>query len=389
MPGVKAPNGYWQPVPEANYAAGQWNRPLLKGVFPGSLFDPYIAQGTVLTRDVRGTAMPLASRSSDHAQWMVDNLNNGGGFGPTGFNTSQFGTHPIAVYTVDSSAPDADWQYVDSAAAGSGQNQAMVDLYCKGAVPLPHWVVPPSQGDRGLALYDLATGIMREYFYFEQVTGSPLHWKARVAGVSVGKPGLVGMADVNPGAQLRTGGNAVVGMHNPLGFVGIAEVLRGEIGHAIAFTCSNMGRGYSWPARGGDGLVDNEPKAPVEGQWARLPASVNPMFDPRTSLPYNPLTRLIIRAAQRYGMFASDKNLFVHAFNGEHGGQWKQLYGTDPWAPNGILHPIIGGTTLEPASGGFNVQDFPWHLTEWAPVDWGRPSPDFWLRPGDPTPWTA
>ncbi|WP_138443564.1 hypothetical protein [Sinomonas susongensis] len=387
----------WTEPNTFNAESGLWTSrelPASPSAFRGSLFWPkYVAEGTVLTRDVRGTRMPLAANSADMASWMDTNAlyTAGGAWGAkTSLNTSVYGTEPIAVYVVDSTAPGVDWQYVDSVSAGAGYNQAEVDLFCKGRIPLPGWVTPPPQGDRGLALYDLGTGVMREYFMFQPVAGKPGHWTARTGGYSVAKPGLVDLAQTNPGLQLRTGSNAVVGMHNALGFLGIAELVAGQVNHAVAFTCSNMGIGPSWPALGADGL-STDPNAPKEGQWFRLPASVDPTKNPSTGKPYNPLTQVIIRAVQRYGGFASDKNLWVHAFNGENGRTWKQLYGKDPWyrdgtdttgKSDGILVQMYGTTNRS-----IDVSDFPWHLTEWAPVDWGRPSPDFFLRPGQSAPW--
>ncbi|WP_138416210.1 hypothetical protein [Sinomonas gamaensis] len=340
--------------------------------------------------------MPLASNSADCARWMDANALHiaGGAWGAkTSLNTSVFGTEPIAVYVVDSTAPACDWQYVDSVAAGAGHNQAEIDLFCKGPIPLPIWVTPPPQGDKGLALYDLGTGIMREYFLFQPVVGNPGHWTAKTGGYSVAKPSLMDLSETNPGVQLRTGTNAAVGMHNALGFLGIAELIAGHVNHAVAFTCSNMGIGQSWPARAADGL-STDANAPLEGQWFRLPASVDIKKNPRTGKPYNPLTQVIIEAVQRYGGFASDKNLWCHAFNGENGRTWKQLYGKDPWyrdatdgtgKSDGILVQQYG----HPVTRAIEVDDFPWHLTEWAPVDWGRPIPDFWLRPWQGTPWTS
>jgi hypothetical protein len=265
-----------------------------------------------------------------------------------------------------------------------------VDIFCKGRIPLPIWVTPPPQGDKGLALYDLGTGIMREYFLFRPVAEKPGHWTARTGGYSVAKPGLIDLAETNPSIQLRTGSNAVVGMHNALGFLGIAELIAGRVNHSVAFTCSNMGIGPSWPAHGADG-ISTDPNAPKEGQWFRMPAAVDPLHNPVTGKPYNPLTQVIIKAVQRYGAFASDKNLWCHAFNGENGRTWKHLHGKDPWyrdgadntgKSDGVLTQIYGD-----ANRGIDVSDFPWNLTEWAPVDWGRPSPDFNLRPLQALPW--
>lgn len=389
----------WLEPKTHDQATDQWAGhplPASPSAFRGSLFWPkYVADGTVLTRDVRGTAMPLASNSAQCARWMDANAlyTAGGAWGSkTSLNTSVFGTEPIAVYVVDSTAPGCDWQYVDSVSAGAGYNQTEVDTFCKGRIPLPAWVTPPPQGDKGLALFDLGTGIMREYFMFQPVPDKPGHWTAWTGGYSVARPGLVSLAETNPGLQLRTGSNAVVGMHNALGFLGIAELIGGQVNHAVAFTCSNMGKGPSWPARGADGL-STDPDAPHEGQWFRLPASVDPLNNPSTGQPYHPLTQVIIRAVKRYGGFASDKNLWCHAFNGENGRPWKQLHGKDPWyrdavdntgKSDGILVQMYGN----PATRGIDVSDFPWAPTEWAPIDWGRPSPDFWFRSSQTLPWT-
>lgn len=375
--------GKWSPQELLGYDGSNWQPygwPDKSPTFQGSLFDPYIAQGTVFTRDVRGSAMPLATNSAASAAWMVDHMNAGMGYGPTSFNSSVFATVPIAMFVVDSTLPGTEWQVVDNAPGGSGADQTGVDLYCKGRIPLPLWAGSAGMGDHGLALYDMGTGIMREYFFMKPVPGSPGHWTAGTAGYSLAKPGLVDLATTNYGMQLRTGTSAVVGMHNPLAFIGIAEVIKGEIGHAVAFTCADMGKGPSWPARMSDGL-STDADAPHEGQWCRLPASVDPMYDPKTGLPYKPMTRLIIRAFQRYGGFASDKNLWVHAFNGENGQTWKHLYGADPWEAGGVIEQALGGRV--------DVRDFPWELTEWAPVDWGRPSPDWVMRPWQIRPWVS
>lgn len=396
---LRAPNsqGRWEWLDTLTYesSTSTWVKPPLPekiSVTTGSAFAaPYLASGTVLTRDVRGSAMPLASNSPACASWMTANLNAGSGWGPTGLNTSCFGTGPIATFVVDSTAPGCDWQYMDSVA---GADEQGVKTYLTGAIPLPRWAMPARNGDYGLAIYDLGTGIMREYFYAQPVAGSPGHWTAATGGYSLAKPYLADLGQTNYGMQLQSGTSAVVGMHNPLGFLGIAELLDGEIRHAVAFTCSNMGNGPSWPARDADGLSPDT-NAPKEGQWCRLPDSVNPMSNPKTGQPYFPLTQLIIRAFQRYGGFATDKNLWVHAFNGEDGQTWRYLYGVDPWLrqsdadrlagkPDGVLVQRFGNSNRE-----IGVDDFPWELTQWAPVDWGRPSPDFWLRPGELIPWTS
>lgn len=342
--------GVWKPGPSDLHD--------LQGASAISPFAPYLGEGTVLQRDI--SAMPLAEKSALHAQWMTDNADWAGG-NRTGLNGPSWGTVPIPIYIVDSADPDCHFQYIDDA---RGAGEPHESLYLEGPIPLPSWAGPARNQDYGLAIYDQATGIMREYFYVRPVDGSPGHWKTSSAGYSIARPGLTGLHETNYSLGLEVGSNAAVGMHNPLGFIGVAEARMGRINHAVCFTTSQMGIGASWPARSGDG-TDPNPDAPVEGQWCRLPAWVD-------SRNYRPFTGLIIRAFQEYGGLATDKNLYCHAFNLENCQTEIHLTGVDPWN-NEIRNQY---------EGNLDVNDFPWHLTEWAPIDWGRPSIDWKMRPG-------
>lgn len=318
----------------------------------------YIGAGSVLQRSAEG--MPIDPNSAAMAAWMDANspVPGTGAFGDkTALNTSQFGTRPIAAYLVDSSDPACETQTMDTV---SGINN-LDRPFLLGDIPWPHWMSPATNGDRSLALYDIGTGIMREYFFVQPV-GDPADrvWRANSAGWSLAYPGLRTIGATNYPLQLRGRTSAAVGMHNPLGFIGVSEARRGRIDHAVCFTTGQMQQGWSWPAVGGDG-TSSDTDAPVEGQWCRLPMSVNPD-------DYQPLTALIIRAFQQYGGYATDKNLWCHAFNAESGALEEHFTGADPWAPGGELQTMYG--TL-------SVKDFPWHLTEWAPRDYGRPTPDW------------
>jgi hypothetical protein len=75
--------------------------------------------------------------------------------------------------------------------------------------------------------------------------------------------------------------------------------------------------------------------------------------------------------------------LGAHTFIGESGAREQAVWGTDPWAGSGEL-----ATRIKPSSPStaFRCDDFPWDLTEWAPVDWQRPDPDLGrLRAGETT----
>ena len=103
------------------------------------------------------------------------------------------------------------------------------------------------------------------------------------------------------------------------------------------------------------------------------------MHNPLTGLPYNPLTRMLIVAAQNFGIVGTDTNAFTHAFNTHSGVPEMLATGktVDPWAANGEIAKILNP---EEPWKAFDISDFPWHLTEWAPCDWGRPLVDFYPR---------
>lgn len=350
-------NGYgWDEIPLSDEAWVSFQSP----------FSPqYLGEGTVFTRGVAG--MPLADESAAHAAWMAANelWPGSGAWGGTSLNTASFGTRPIPMYIVDSTAPGAQFQTMDSCGGISTAEQAVM----VGPIPWPDFAVPASNGDKAIAIYDSGTGIMREYFLVVP-TGVDGHWTATNGGYSLARADFRDLPSTNYAMQIRGGTSAVVGMHNALGFIGTAEAREGYVRHAVAFTCSNMRQGISWPARAADGLA-TDPDAPLEGQWCRLPMSVDPD-------DFNPFTAVVIRAFQEFGGFASDKNLWSHAFNAENSSTEQHWTGDpDPWAAE--IPALYGGT--------LDLSDFPWHLTEWAPADWGRPSPDFGIRLGELAPW--
>lgn len=382
--------GRWLSTEPCIFRNGEWvtvDADKFPGVVMQSMYAPnYIGKGTIWQRDVSN--MPLAANSAVMAKWMHDNTPTPWGAGAwgakTGINTSAYGTVPIATYLVDSSHPRCEYQYIDSC-RGHGVTQDEINNYLVGKIPWPHFAKPAPMGDRGMAIYDVATGIMREYFYVKPVDGSPRHWIAATGGFSVAKPGLVDLATTNYGGQCQGGGSAVVCMHNSLGFIGIAEIRRGYIDHALAFTTANFAKGLppSWPAQMSDGKApeDQAPFSPRHGQWARLSADVDPDYNPATSQPYNPLTRLIIRAAKKYGLVATDTNAWCHAFNAECGYQEEAMFGADPWKSGEMVSILSPDKNYRHRA--LDVSDFPWDKTEWAEVDWGRPAVDFYTRPGE------
>lgn len=396
QPSVWTGEAWGQAIPED---AGSWF---------GSLWAPYVGAGTVATRDV--SAMPLHEHSAKIAAYMPvltyettqrikryqddPSITEGDGyrplqpFGPrgaTGVNTVQFN---IPVYVVDSSIPGCDLAPMQAGGV-SAERQAMVS----GVIPIPHWATPSEPagwGDLAMAIYDRHTGIMREYYGCAQDADG--RWTSQSCGYYHARRGFEGLAETNYGLQLTEGRSAVAGMLTPLLQIGIAEARAGEVNHAIGVTLADGLNQYSWPATGGDGKIDPAVNPdlltsgywpPAQGQWFRLRPDVDV-----DGLPLRPFTKLIARAVQRYGGVGIDKNWFCHAFNCEppHVEQhWSATSenpaGNNPWETD--VHEqyeelvwydrnVLGITYPDGVNNPLDVGDFPWHLTQWAPLDWGK-----------------
>ena len=375
-----------------------------------SVFSPYIGEGTIWQRDI--SSMPVRSDSDDLANWMWTlsptpykdkNGTASGAFGSkTSLNRSVYGTQPIAACVVDSTDPRCRFQYIDTV-VGPNMTTAEVDAYLKGPIPWPTGFLPAQNGDKAIAIYDLGTGIMREYFNVNAVANKPGHWTTGTGGYSLAKPYFQDLPTTNYATRLRAGSSAVVLMHNSLGFIGADDIRRWRINHALAFTTANFtwSNPASYPATWTDGKFPDSTwsgwqenggaagpypgDSPCHGQWARMKSTVDPEYNPSTGQPYNPLTQLLIQGAQDYGLVATDTNAWAHAFNCESGNWEKAVTGTDPWLDNGELFNILRDVRY--LTSQWDISDFPWDQTEWAERDWGRPSPDFLIRPNEPYPY--
>lgn len=414
-------SGVWEYVEKFQHDGQAWveilNNTEDDAVMLTSAFneDTYMGKGTILQRDV--SDMPLDPLTETYQEFMeyVAPFRWGSGFGPaTSLNTTAFGTQPIHMYVVDSQNPESSYRNFANVQV-SGGNATSTNLYLNGKVPLPKWARPAGNQDHGLAVYDKGTGIMREYFYVLEA-GVPRYtytdtgtWGSTGAGYSVNRPGLQHLAEDNYALQQTVGRSNIAGMHNSLGFVGIAEALNKKINHALCFTVASMrmtnddgSYRSSYPSRGADGKLerympggdlvkpsgpyDGPIYSPTHGQWGRVPDWVDPNYNPKTGIAYPDFVKLLLEAGKKYGVVATDTNLFTHAFNTEQGKTFNHAYGVDPWATGGMIDTLYKGN--DGGGGGLaGVKDFPWEVVEWAPLDWGRPSPDMNLLPGQLRPW--
>ena len=319
----------------------------------GDLFGKnYVAKGTVFTRRV-DKEMPLAPNSAAIAAKMKSLAMN-----PYGVITTITRQHyNYTIIIVDSN--DKNQHYANFIPEGHRErDDADLYKYTGGRQPIVHDAKPAAGNDAHMAVYDVATGVMRQYFGVTYVNSG--EYKFKGSGYFIAKPGLRGLAKDNYWMRLTKGGSSVVGMLNPLSQIGIEEVRAGEINHALSFTIAHARKGFSWPAKAGDGDLDDA-DAPMEGQWCRIDPKVD-----LDKLGLSPMTLMIAKAVQKYGAYAADKNAFCHTFTTEHGIYELAIHGLDPWEHDGEFEKKYGKFP--------DLNDFPWELTQWAPVDWGKPT---------------
>ena len=315
----------------------------------------YLANGTVFTRSVAD--MPLANNSAEiaaYARTMPGQHNKL--YQSTSINTEDFN---IPIYIVDSSNPQQHYTTITSTDARITTFSDLVGNTL-GKIPFPEYARPDDIGDRAMAVYDKATGMMREYFYVIQTGDNS--WSANAAGYFQAAPGIDNLDTLNFWMQHSRGGSAVVQMLNPLSQVGISEALAGQINHALSVTLPDARAGViSFPAKDSDGR-DTNPNAPAQGQWFRI----DPAID-LDSLGLNPFTLLLAKTIQQYGGYGADRNAFNFAFNAEAPNNYLAQGKENPWRAGGEIAQKYG--TL-------NINDFPWHLTQWAPTGWNDTGTD-------------
>lgn len=341
------------------------------------LWSPYIAAGSVYTRDV--SDMPVALNSLGIVAAILAAIPstlipNGQGI-RTSFNIGVGGTPgTIPVFVVDSTDPKQTYaqMLVNGPLSGEGSLSKTWHQVMNGTIPLPSYAYaaggspsnPNGSQDRSFSVYDQGNGLMRDYFFCEkQADGS---WTASFGGYYQAKPGFKGLGSDNYSMRLSEGTSAVVGMLTPLMEVGISEARKGVINHALGVVLPNAPLGISsWPAKQGDGTLVGDLLAPAEGQWFRIDPKVD-----LASLGLRPFTLLLATAVQTYGAMGVDKNVFDFAFNAQDGGPEQVATGKNPWLTD--IHDQYLGPDNNPYRV-FDVTDFPWAHVQFAVLDWGKP----------------
>lgn len=319
----------------------------------------YLARGTVAQRSVKD--MPVLPESAQMASYLK-NLH-------TGFVSAQFkGKLPLSgnvfaynipIHTVNSKDPKQHYEWFYSldnrVKYQSAEFKKLMGAETPARVPVPKNFQIPGGGDKSIAIYDTATGLWRSMFLVTKTTSGTYAgcWRYSSGGYIKDARKLAGSKH---SLQLTGGTSTVVGMASELTQIGIDEVMAGAINHAVSFTLPDARRGFSWPARQGDGKLTHT-LAPYQGQWFRINPAVN-----LNTLGLRPITLMIARAVQKYGGYGSDRNAWCMAANYEYDlTQTEAAQGNSRWY-----------TQVQKKYGQApeNLHDFPFQHLQFAPKDW-------------------
>jgi hypothetical protein len=164
-------------------------------------------------------------------------------------------------------------------------------------VPIPDGAKPAAGGDAHMVVWQPGTDTMWElWLASRKADGWHARWGGRMEHVSQ-NPGY--FTAPNPGWGATATSLPLLG-----GLMRVSELQAGSIDHALAFAIphTRLWKAWSWPAQRSDGDTDS-PDAIPEGARFRLPADLD--ID---ALKLPPVTAMIAKAVQRYGMVLRDKS---------------------------------------------------------------------------------
>jgi hypothetical protein len=182
-------------------------------------------------------------------------------------------------------------------------------------VPIPAGATAAAGSDHHLVVWQPGTDTMWELWLATvEADGWHARWGGKMTEVSR-NPGY--FRAPHPGWGATATSLPLLG-----GLMRISELQAGHIDHALAFAIphTKLWTSWSWPAQRSDGDVDSAAAIP-EGARFRLPASLD--ID---ALELPPVTAMMAKAVQRYGMVLRDKSGAV------------SFYAEDP-TPLGGLNP--------------------------------------------------
>ena len=206
----------------------------------------------------------------------------------------------------------------------------------RAGVPIPPNANAAQGSDASLAIWQPATNSLWEFWQAHRLDGVwHARWGGRISDVSR-SPGYY--------TDPRDWGGSASSLSIAGGLILPSEVRAGIINHALAIAIPHAAAGrYVFPAQRGDGN-DHSASAIPEGTRFRLRPDVN-----IAALHLPPLTAMIARAAQRYGLLVRDQSGSV-VFYGDD----PAATGGNPWeGPHGLFESDLPSKLL----AGFPWQD--------------------------------
>lgn len=203
------------------------------------------------------------------------------------------------------------------------------------SVPVPKDATPAADTDSHLVVYQRSTDTMWELW---GASHGAAGWQARYGGRMDDVSKSPGYFPSDPGWGATATGLPMLG-----GLIRLSELRAGLIPHALALEVPEPSSSfYAWPAQRSDG-TNVDPRAIPEGTRFRIDPSLD-----LSTIPMAPYVRTIAEAAQRYGMYVTDKGDSV-AFTAED----PTPTGSNPYWPQS--NEIFGGEYPSEA-----LQQFPW-----------------------------
>ncbi|GAB3464656.1 hypothetical protein AB1207_14125 [Kineococcus endophyticus] len=295
--------------------------------------------GTAWRLDVRDA--PVADRSRGMVANVARQTAERYG-GVAAFNVDQYTT---SFYTVPAGQRRVDVKWTNCQSMSFTPTGLLGSGGQFSDVPVPADAVPAAGNDGQLTVYSPSTDQLWEFWQAERV-GS--HWQACWGG-------RIDHVSRSQGRFSGTFGASASGLAVSGGTIGIDEVRRGSIDHAIALSLPEMGRGTSYPASRGDGWVKGGDSIPT-GTRLRLPASVDV-----DALGLHPVARMVAVAAQKYGFIVTDTGGCTSVV-AESPAAVEAKTGKDPW------DQLLDGTPNYSVMAGF-----PWKSLQALPKDYGKP----------------
>jgi hypothetical protein len=226
------------------------------------------------------------------------------------------------------------------------------------AVPIPTNAVPGGGPDAHMTIYQPATDRMWELF---QASRQADGWHASFGGAMSSASTSPGYYDAAswPGLSGSFWGATATSLPVIAGTMMISELSAGVIPHALAMDIPYARpKTYSWPAQRTDG-ASTDPNAIPEGARFRLDPSLD--ID---ALNLPPMTRIMAKAAQRYGIVVRDQTAHAISFFAENPNQQT----ADPYVGSS---GFFGGTYPNPV-----MKAFPWSSLRLLKMDLRPAAPD-------------